>query len=224
MVSHSFADTDFANAGGSAQTTTERVGVFHDYQRDGFYLNSSASVGFSNYESKRSIGFLNETARGETHGLSVGGQLATGYDFQVGGFLLGPTASVAYDHAQIYGFAESGSAADLTLRRQEADSVVTNLGVHVSRPFVCRGIGWIPEVSLGVSRQHFNPNTIAAQFTAGGDAFRIKPQAGSSEFFLPGASLTALLANGWSVRLSYDAILNPDSAEHRVNLSVNAGF
>ena len=40
----------------------------------------------------------------------------------------------------------------------------------------------------------------------------------------PGTSLTTLLVNGRSVRLGYDAILNQDSAEHRVNLSVNAGF
>jgi hypothetical protein len=29
---------------------------------------------------------------------------------------------------------------------------------------------------------------------------------------------------GWSVRLGYSAILSPASAEHRVDLSVNAGF
>ena len=40
----------------------------------------------------------------------------------------------------------------------------------------------------------------------------------------PGVSLTALLAQGWSVRLGYDATLNQDFAEHRINLSINAGF
>jgi hypothetical protein len=75
-----------------------------------------------------------------------------------------------------------------------------------------------------VSRQHYNPESIRARFAAGGGDFKVKPQAGGSEYVNPGVSLSALLANGWTVRLSYDAILNPQSAEHRVNLSVGAGF
>ncbi len=224
VVSQALADTDFAGASGSARTTTSRVGVFHDYHRDGFYLNSSASVGFSSYDSKRKIGFLNQTASGETQGLSYGGQLATGYDFKVGDFIIGPTASLAYDHARIDAFGETGSAADLNVGRQSADSLVTALGLRVSRPFSWNRLGWIPELSLGVSRQHFNPNAITARFAAGGDAFKVQPQDGGGEFINPGASLTVMGGQGWSVRLGYSAILSPASAEHRVDLSVNAGF
>lgn len=103
-------------------------------------------------------------------------------------------------------------------------SVVTQLGFHVSRPVVWQRIGWIPDVRLGVSRQHYNPESIQARFAAGGGDFKVNPQAGGSEFINPGASLSALLPNGWSVWLSYDAILNPQFAEHRINLSVNTGF
>jgi uncharacterized protein with beta-barrel porin domain len=137
---------------------------------------------------------------------------------------MGPTASVAYDHAHIDGFDETGSAAALQVGHQDANSRITQLGFHVSRPFVAKNIGWILDLSLRGSRQSFNPNSITARFAAGGDAFRVNPQAGVSEYINPGASLSALLPNGWSVRLSYDAILNRDSAEHRLNLSLNAGF
>ena len=75
-----------------------------------------------------------------------------------------------------------------------------------------------------MSRQHYNAEAIRAQFAAGGGNFKVQPQAGGGEAFNPGASLSALLPNGWSVRLGYDAILNPQYAEHRINLSVNAGF
>ena len=224
VVSQALADTDFSSNSGSARTTTNRVGVFHDYQKNGFFVNASVSGGFSSYDSKREIAFLNQTASGATQGLSYGGQLTTGYDFKVGEFIMGPTASVAYDHAQIDGFDETGSAADLMVERQNADSLITKLGVHVSRPFVAKKIGWIPDVSLSVSRQSFNPNRITARLAAGGDAFRVSPQAAGSEYINPGASLSALLPNGWTMRLSYDAILNPQFAEHRVNLSVGAGF
>jgi fibronectin-binding autotransporter adhesin len=224
VVSQAVADTDFAANSGSAQTTTSRIGVFHDYHTAGFFLNSSVSAGYSSYDTQRKMAFLGESARGQTQGFSFGSQIATGYDFKVGDFLIGPTASVAYDHAQIDGFNETGSAANLRVGRQNADSLVTKLGVHVSRPVVWQRIGWIPEVSFAVSRQHYNPNAIAARFTAGGDEFKVNPQAGGGEFINPAASLTALLANGWSVRLGYEAILNPQFAEHRVNLSVNSDF
>ncbi|MCS6242595.1 MAG: autotransporter outer membrane beta-barrel domain-containing protein [Opitutus sp.] len=224
VVSQALADTDFSSNSGTARTTTSRVGVFHDYHNAGFFVNTSVSAGLSAYDSKRKIAFLNQTASGETQGFSYGGQLATGYDFKVGGFIVGPTASVAYDHAHINGFEETGSAADLRVRRQNADSFITKFGVHVSRPFVANKIGWIPDLSLSASRQSFNPNRITARLAAGGEAFRVNPQAGGSEYINPGASLSALLPNGWTVRLSYDAILNPQYSEHRVNLSLNAGF
>jgi outer membrane autotransporter protein len=224
VVTQSFAYTDFSADSGSARTATNRVGLFHDYHRDGVYLNSSLSAGFSSYETDRKIDFLSETARGETQGFSYGGQLAAGYDFKLGDYILGPTASLAYNHAQLNGFTETGSAAALKVGRQNAHSLVSQIGFHASRPLQWKNIGWIPEVSLGVSRQYFNPNAITAQLTAGGDTFKVKPQAGGREFIHPGVSLVAILANGRSVRLGYEASLNRDSAEHRVNLSVNAGF
>jgi uncharacterized protein YhjY with autotransporter beta-barrel domain len=70
--------------GSAARTTTSRVGVFNDYHNEGFFVNTSVSAGFSAYDSKRKIAFLNQTASGETQGLSYGGQVATGYDFKVG--------------------------------------------------------------------------------------------------------------------------------------------
>jgi hypothetical protein len=79
-------------------------------------------------------------------------------------------------------------------------------------------------LSLGVSRQLFNPNTITAQLAAGGTPFSVKPQAGGHAYINPGASLEAIMANGITLRLSYDAIVNKDTAEHRVNFSVGAGF
>ena len=224
VVSQALADTDFSSNSGSSRITTSRVGLFHDYHSGCFFLNTSVSAGFSSYDSKRKIAFLHQTARGETQGFSYGGQLATGYDLKLGDFLVGPTASVAYDHAQINGFDETGSAADLRVGRQNGQSLITKLGLHVSRPFVAQKISWIPDLSLSASRQSFNPNSITARLAAGGDAFRVNPQAGGSEYINPGASLSALLANGWTVRLSYDAILNPQYAEHRVNFSFGAGF
>ena len=224
VVGQSFAETDFSANSGTAQTTTSRVGVFHDYHTAGFLLNTSVSAGFSAYDTQRKLAFLGETARGETQGVSFGGQIAAGYDFKVGDYILGPTASVAYDHAQISSFDETGSAADLQVGQQNADSLVAKFGVHVSRPFAWQNIGWIPDVSFGVSRQYVNPNAISARLAAGGDAFKVQPQSGGGEYLNPGASLSAILSNGWTARLSYDAILNPQSAEHRVNLSLNAGF
>ena len=118
----------------------------------------------------------------------------------------------------------TGSAAGLNVGRQNADSLVTALGVRVSRPFAWNRLGWIPEVSLGVSRQYFNPSAIMARFAAGGDAFKVQPQDGGGEFINPGVGQMLVSGRGWSVCLGYSAILSPASAEHRVDLSLNAGF
>ena len=224
VVGQYYSDAAFASKGGSAQTSSQRLGVFYDYQRDGFYLNTSVSAGVAAYETQRQLGFLGETARGETEGTSVGGQVALGYDFKIGNYILGPNASVAYDRAQIHGFSETGSAGGLNVGAQRADAVVTNWGVHVSRPFTWQRIGWIPAASFALSRQHYNPNRIDARLAAGGQTMTVSPLAAGREYINPGVSLTALLAQGWSVRLGYDATLNQDFAEHRINLSINAGF
>ena len=216
--------TAFANDCGSAQITTNRVGVFHDYHNQGFFVNSAISAGFSAYDAQRKISFLNQTAHGETHGTSIGAQLGAGYDFKIGDFLMGPKVRLAYDHDQIRRFTETGSAADLNVDHQSADSFTSNLGFHISRPIEWQHIGWIPEVSFGVSRQHYSPAGITGRFAAGGDSFVVQPQGGGSEYINPGVSLSALLANGCTVQLSYEAILNNNFAEHRVNLSIGAGL
>jgi autotransporter-associated beta strand protein len=224
IVSQSFTDTDFSGASGSARTTTNRLGVFHAYHHQGFFLTTSGSVGFSDYATKRNLLFLNQTASGETQGFSYGAQVAAGYEFKVGDYIMGPTASIAYDHAQVAGFNETGSAADLQLSQQNSNSLLTQAGFRVSRPLRWKNIGWVPALSLGASRQLFNPNTITAQLAAGGTPFSVKPQAGGHAYINPGASLEAIMANGFTLRLSYEAIVNKDSAEHRVNFSVGAGF
>ncbi len=185
VVGQAYAETDFGGAGGSARTTTNRLSVFHDYHRDGFYLNTSVSLGFSQMESQRHVAFLQQTANGTTQALSFGGQLAGGYEVKLGDFILGPSASLAYDHARVNGFTETGSAADLAVDRQAADSLLTSLGFHASRPFEWQHLSWIPEVSFAVSRQHFNPSAVSAQFAAGGDRFSVQPQAGGASLSTP---------------------------------------
>ncbi len=224
FVGQFYSTSDFASGGGSLVNNTGRTGLFYDYHNGGFYGNGSVSAGLSSYESKRNIGFLNETAQGNTTGMGLGMQVATGYDFQTNKLIWGPTASLAYDRTWINSFDEKGSAARLQMDQQINDSVLSNVGFHLSRPIQTGKTTWIPEVHAGFQRQWIDPSALGARFAAGGNSFQIKPASAGQESATTGAGVTALLSETLSLRLSYDAILNLASSSHLVNVGVSVGF
>ncbi|MFA6563651.1 MAG: autotransporter domain-containing protein [Verrucomicrobiia bacterium] len=134
--------------------------------KDGWHAEAMGGGGANVYDTKRQV--LGIDANGNTQGRDLQGMLGGGYDWRVGQWTFGPRASAQYTTVDIDGFTESGSMAPLTIGSQSMDSLLTQVGMHVSRPFAVEKTLWIPDLSLGWQHESMDSVTaVNAQFANG---------------------------------------------------------
>ena len=79
----------------------------------GFYVNGTMGYTYNNFDMERNIvfGTINRTAKGNTSGNQLQAAAETGYDFQIGQAIVGPTVSLQYATINIDSFTESQAGA-----------------------------------------------------------------------------------------------------------------
>ena len=173
----------------------------------GFYLDTAATGGLSQYDSHRTA--LLGTANGSTDGGNFNMLVAGGYDWTNGAFSIGPTASFQYTYVGFNGFTESGSLAPLKFNDQNADSIRTALGIKASYDWKIGGVIIRPE--LRASWQHEygdSAYSIVANLANGaGTSFTVHgPKIGRDSLLL-GAGFAVLWNDRVSTYVYYDGEL-----------------
>ncbi len=194
--------------GGRVFVNGGKLGLYATYFDGGFYLDAGATGGYNSYDTKRSA--LQGTARGDTDGLEFNAVLGGGYDFKVGNWKIGPTATVQYTYVEIDEFLERGSLAPLRIVNQNAESLRTAVGFRTSYNIQLRnGIVIRPEVRA--SWQHeFADQAFAldSQFASGaGSVFTVNGPEYGRDSLLLSAGVAVQLTERTSVYLSYDGQL-----------------
>ena len=129
-----FANTTSGEvASGKVDINGGKGGLYSTWFKDGYYVDSSFTVGSNSYDTSRST--LGGTAKGSTTGLNWNALIGGGFDRKVGKWAYGPIASVQYTHVGLDQFTETGSLAPLTFLSQSQDSLRTQAGVHASYVF-----------------------------------------------------------------------------------------
>lgn len=129
---------------GSLDVDGGRGGVYASYFGGGAYLNAAVSGGYNSYRSRRST--LGGKAHGDTDGGEFNALLGGGYDFQVGGFSIGPVGSFQYTYTAINSFDETSSDAPLHIKAQHQESLRSFLGVKAAYAINAGSVVIKPEV------------------------------------------------------------------------------
>ncbi len=123
------------NGGDFSATGYSFSGYGSFYISDKFYVDSIATFGWNNYDTRRNVTFdaTTATATGSPNGTQFEISVNTGYNFNVGPLTVGPTARVNYINVSIDGFRESGAGVfDLSVESQRIESLTTDFGARVS--------------------------------------------------------------------------------------------
>lgn len=179
------------NDGGRVFVNGGKLGLYATYFTGGFYVDTAVNGGYNSYDTRRAG--LEGTARGDTDGGELNVLFGTGYDWKLGNFTVGPTASFQYTYLGIGDFTEHGSLAPLSFRSQHQDSLRTALGMKASYDWKLGGVVIRPEVRA--SWQHEYGDT-AYQLDASFD------NSGSSLFSVNGPELgrdSLLLGAGFAI-------------------------
>jgi uncharacterized protein with beta-barrel porin domain len=213
-------------SGNSSVTDTYQVNLYGSWRPSGdaLWLQGLAAVGLNQYDQKRGISFLGETARAKYQGLQLQTKLTAGYDVPIDdSTILTPMGSLRVARMQNRAYTETGSTVNQHVERQEFISVESILGTKLARNF---DTGWgrlAIDAQVGWVHDYVNsPITTVANLSGVSyvlDTARL-PADGVQLAF--GGTLQQ--SDDLSLRLEYQGDVRPGYTSHTGLLKVRQSF
>jgi len=199
------------SGGGNTQINSALFGGYASYTNGGFYTDAVVGGGYNGYRVRRPIEFstIDRTARSNQNGGQFNAALNFGYDWEIGGFTLGPIAGVQYSYVGIASFTEDGAdSLDLRVGQQNASSLRTTFGGRIAYSWnVTESITLIPEVRMFWQHEFLNnPRTISSSLDGGaGPGFGYETSTPARDSVFAGAGLTSQFGPNWNAFFFYNA-------------------
>ncbi len=208
--------------GGSVNVDGGRIGLYATYFDKGFYVDAAVSGGLNSYKTRR-VTPNNTAATASPDGSEVDVLLATGYDWKVGSFTLGPVVTYQYTGTHLDGFTETGAFLPLSIRSASSESSRTTVGFRAVWDAQVAGKHVRPEVRA--SWQH-EFGDVAHQLTStfatlGGSPFTVTGPITGRDSLLVGAGVTIQWSDRVATYLNYDGEVGRKNYESH---SVSGGF
>ncbi len=220
-LAYSATDINFDHQKGDGDIHSVIGSFYGSYFTGDFYAEGALSYGKNNYKNNRNVvvGSIQRQATSEHDGDLFSAYAGAGYNFRVSQWILGPYAMLRYSYLDEEGFQESGGgAAGLQLESRETGSLISELGLKISRVFRSEKIHWVPELSFGWSYDFdLDDRTITTQFLgAPGAAFSIRGQEVEQHGFTFGAGISLIHEKGFSASLKYRGETRENSSAHGI--------
>jgi fibronectin-binding autotransporter adhesin len=213
-----------------------RFGLFGSWGKEWgpgeVYVNAIVGGAYHGYDIDRKIQFgtIDRTARGTPGAWELDAALATGYNFEAGGFVFGPVTSLQYTYLAVEGFTETGAGSlNLDVDPYHSSSLLYSLGGQVAYPIqATRNLTLTP--MLFASWQHEflqNAYKINSAFVGGGDPapFSYETNDPLRDFLYAGVGIGWAWGDRWEGYVSYSASAgNPQLISHNIFLGVGVKF
>jgi outer membrane autotransporter protein len=208
LFGYGHTDATLDNLGSTASVDTYSPGVYASYSNSGWYANALGSYGFSDYDQDRRVGIgaFNGTAHSSPGGDQIVGNLDGGYDFHRGHWTFGPTLGVQYVHLDVDGFTETGlPGADLSVNRNESDSLRSSLGGRVAYAIQDGGMTFTPHFSATWLHEFLDQSRgVTSQFDGiGAGSFAVNTANPSRDSALLDLGFDAQIDKTWTVFTDY---------------------
>lgn len=237
-IGYTKTDTDLDNDGGELDSDGYSLTAYGTYYiEDSYFIDFSASYGKNDFDQERRLSYqLQEEVTNQLATASYDGDILTlyvagGYDFNTGGWTLGPRLSLEYIDTDIDGFTEkmsdpNGSGAGWATHMEDSDQqwLTLKLGGRVSyahstswgvlSPYA--GFDWLHEFKEDA--QVINGNFVE---DPGSMSFSIFTEDPDEDYFQLTLGVSAVLPGGVIAYVNYDTILSNDLWDRD---TVNAGI
>lgn len=238
-IGYTKTDTDLDNDGGDLDSDGYSLTAYGTYYiKDSYFIDFSASYGENNFDQKRRLsyqlqnqGVTTQDAKARYDGDILTLYVAGGYDFNTGGWTLGPRLSLEYIDTDIDSFTEkmsnpNGTGAGWATHMEDSDQqwLTLKLGGKVSyahstswgvlTPYA--GVDWLHEFKDDA--QVINGNFVE---DPGSMSFSIYTEDPDEDYFQLTLGVSAVLPGGIIGYVNYDTILSNDLWDRD---TVNAGI
>lgn len=139
-LGYGVSDVDYGNDSGGMDTDSLSGSMFTSYYHpSGAYLDGLVNYAQDNYDSVRRIQYevasdsVDRTAQGTTDGDQVSVGINSGYDFNFGGWTMGPHLNMYYLDVSVDVMAETGAGSlNTVVKNNDSQSFTATLGGHFS--------------------------------------------------------------------------------------------
>jgi outer membrane autotransporter protein len=196
------------------------------------YVNAIVGGAYHGYDIDRKIQFgtIDRTAQGNPGAWEFDAALATGYNFEAGGFVFGPVTSLQYTYLGVQGFTETGAGSlNLDVDPYNSSSLLYSLGAQVAYPIeVSKDFSVTPMIFASWQHEFLqNSYNINSAFVGGGPAapFSYETEEPLRDFLYAGAGIGWEWGDRWEGYVSYSASAgNPQVISHNIFLGVGVKF
>lgn len=227
LTGYSFTDVDYDQSRGDADVHTLRVGPYATFDLENLFIDTSLTMGYHWNDATRKvrIGSFSGDAHSEYNAWDLALYGGVGYDFDVAGFTVTPTASLQWVHFEQESFRESGAgSANLDVDSWDTDSLRHVLALKVSRIFETEKATIVPELYMGWGHEYLEDEKISSKFVGQTTPFTFESDADNRDSMLFGAGVSFLFNENLSVFFRYDGDADSDETAHTVSAGLRIAF
>ncbi len=205
-----------------------QLALYGAFDAERFYVGAAGRYAYSSIETNRRIAFgdIDRTARGSTQGHEYSAYVESGLHFgDPRRSFFHPFAAFQFAEIRQDAFTESGTGAlDLELSATDVTSIVTNLGVRLSRIFTLGGqYAFEPELRLAWSHEFGDQSRpIEARFTGArtGGRFITNGAELDRDIFLLGVGYVMRISRVAMLSTHYDLRIGPAQDFHNLSIGL----
>lgn len=230
-LSYDYLDGRFDGIGGRLGLHALGTTIFGTWRQENLSLRADAAYHFDIYRDiRRNTGFsIDPEARGETGGATISTGIEGRYALPLdGGLVLTPVAALRFTRVTIDGYRESGAGVlDLTMAKQEAESLSARLQIEISRPTALETYRLTPSLRLGLAQELLGRDRLFISSFPSGQITVAPVGGGDRTAALIGVGLDFMadgLTPGARLAFAYDARLAGDGQDHAVSAVLHVPF
>lgn len=227
MFGYSHDDIDYDRNRGEADVHSLRVGPYASASFGDLFVDTSLTFGYhwNEVDRKVVVGAFNRKADSKYDAWDLTLYGGVGYDFDLAGWVLTPSASLQWTHYNQESFRESGAGvANLDVDSWESDTIRQVLAIQLRKMFHLDGVRIVPEAYLGWAHEYVDEDNVSARFVGQNTPFSFSPNTGDSDSLIFGAGTSVLLNETTSVYFRWDGQCGDETTAHNVAVGMSFSF
>lgn len=225
---YSFSDIDWKNKQGHCHINSFYGSLYHTYFFKSFFLNTSLTGAFSNFQKQRKIRFaeIHRTAKSMNNGAGLLAHIDSGYRGKIKQLTFNPFASLDFNYMHEDGFTET-EARSLNLVVQKANYYMFRLeiGANFSHCFTYQNRKWIPDFKISYIReQRMHGGNYQSHLVDQKGSFTVTGLKPERNVISPGFSITTICSENDMISLKYDGEFGEKYSNNFVSLQLIHSF
>ncbi|MES2961094.1 MAG: autotransporter domain-containing protein, partial [Pseudomonadota bacterium] len=195
-----------------------QANIYGSYNFDKIFFNAIGGFAWNNYNSKRAIPAISETAQADYQGQTYVGKIKSGYVYNFGkGFRMIPEAMVTYVHNHTEGYEESGAGTmNLKIASQNSDFLEGRVGLNFDYWYsTSRDTKINPELRFSYGYDFLHDNqAVTSSFVGQSSVFVTQAPDVDPKSFKAGFGINLFKANSMTFTADYNLELKSNYVGH----------